>query len=203
MKGLILLFVFLSLNIQAKTKHPIYHRILELQPNLDKKFAMKVSNIIYTCHKENNIDKFLLVAIINQESEFINSARNCSNGLLHEESINKIIDLISRHVYGKDMSYLTNWLNEGVRDDLSNLMIKNCADFGLGQINIKTPDRYPKCNDLIRLKIDYKYNLECACSILSGLKKKYASDEFDWWTRYNSPTREKRDVYRKLVNRWR
>jgi hypothetical protein len=64
MKYLIILLFSLNLyaNINCET-HPIYCRILELKPHINKKYAMKLSNIIYKYKGNNNPNLSLAIAM--------------------------------------------------------------------------------------------------------------------------------------------
>jgi len=86
MKKIIFLLVFTS-NICYGLyidEHPIYTQILKNNPNINSKYAMKVSNAIHKAAKNYKIDKHLLTAIITQESNFNMKAKNCVRGLNEE-----------------------------------------------------------------------------------------------------------------------
>jgi len=70
-------------NIASKCdKHPLYCSILKANPKINKKYAMKLSNVIWKTGVRYNIDRFLIVAIFAQESMFKLNAQNCTYGLL-------------------------------------------------------------------------------------------------------------------------
>lgn len=73
-------------------------------------------------------------------------------------------------------------------------------DYGIGQINHKTIKAFNF--DKQKLLTDLNYSVEAAAIVLSDFKKRYAHKEKDFWTRYNSSNKEKREKYRKLVARY-
>jgi len=73
-------------------------------------------------------------------------------------------------------------------------------DYGVGQINYKTIE-YLKL-DKKRLTTDLSYSVDAAAKVLSNFKKMYGHKEIDFWTRYNSSNKNKRLVYKRLVERY-
>lgn len=79
-------------------------------------------------------------------------------------------------------------------------------DYSIGQINIKTINRYKFDKD--RLLYDLDYAVECSAKVLSDLKKRYSHREKDYWCRYNVGTgkqasiENKCKIYIDLVNRY-
>lgn len=193
----LILFVLVCTPLFAKSNGPIYKRILELQPNIDKNHALVISRELYKCHKKTNIDRFLLVAILNQESKMTLKENNCTQGVLTEEAAVKILENLYEFEYpivGFDYQEKINKLKE--------IHIRVCSDFGVAQINIQTTKRLKVCADVSRLKTDIVYNINCACEVLSELKKDHKKKEPHWWTRYNSSNPEKRKMYQSLVERY-
>jgi len=198
MKILSYLIVFLVLFIldsnSASAAHPIYRRLLELQPSLDKKLAMSISDEIYKCHKRIGVDKFIMTAIYNQESSINYKAKNCLKGILHKSALDEIMSIINKNAVTLD--------EQKLRDDLTHIPFKVCFDLGIGQINVNTALRYKQCTDLKRLITDYKYNISCSCKVLEGFKKRFGHKDKLWWTRYNANNPVKREIYRQLVIRY-
>jgi len=98
---LIFIFVFSIFFTEAtakisKSRHPIYYRLIKLQPKLDKKLALSISNEIYKCHRKIGLDKFLITAIYNQESSMNYKAKNCLKGILEKGALEEIIDIIKK-----------------------------------------------------------------------------------------------------------
>ena len=174
-------------------KHPIYTRLLQLQPKLDKSLAMSISNEIYRCHKKIGLDKYLLVAMYNQESRINYRAKNCQKGILEKEALDKIVSLLNLNENNVFFNV------EKLRKELKQIPLKMCFDLGLSQINVNTALKYEICDDLERLVTDYQYNISCSCKVLEGIQRRYAlRDEF-WWTRYNASSPKKREIYKQLV----
>jgi len=186
-------FFIMNTNVTLAS-HPIYHRLLELQPTLNKKLAMSISDEIYKCHKRINVDKFIITAIYNQESSINYKAKNCLKGILHKSALDEIMSIVDKN------SITIN--EQKLRDDLTHIPLKVCFDLGIGQINVNTALRYKECTDLNRLITDYKYNISCSCKVLEGFKKRFGHKDKLWWTRYNANNPEKREIYRQLVIRY-
>jgi len=179
----------------SEEKHPVYHRLILLQPKLDKKLALSISDEIYKCHKRIGLDKYLITAIYNQESSMNYKAKNCLKGILEKGAMDEIISIIKTN-----SGILVDEMK--LRSDLSNIPLKVCFDLGIGQINVNTALRYPQCADLKRLSTDYKYNIACSCKILEGFKSSLAHKDDLWWTKYNANNPIKREIYRQLVMRY-
>ena len=54
-----------------KNKHPIFHFILNLRPNINKRLAMRYSNSFHRYSKRYDLDPYLLVSIAMQESGIV------------------------------------------------------------------------------------------------------------------------------------
>ena len=67
-------------NINCKRDKILCH-MLRNSPKLDKKYALKVSDIIYKYSKLYKINPFLISAIFSQESRYNNKAINYTTGL--------------------------------------------------------------------------------------------------------------------------
>lgn len=189
---------FIAFRCEAKSNGPIYDRLIVLQPKIDRQLAKSISDEIYTCHKKIGIDKFLLTAIYNQESELSNKAKNCLKGVIEEKALDEIVSVIESNT--KFKKYTLDVAN--LKKDLNNLPLTVCLDLGIGQINVNTALKQEHCSDLKRLVTDFRYNISCSCKVLDSFKKGYSKSEEDWWTRYNSSNPDKRDLYKKLVMRF-
>lgn len=95
---LIYLFLFLSVSCWGAdaVKNPIYNAIITLNKKIDKRDALKYSNIIYKYSKDYKIDPFLVVAISRQESYLnLNSVRQVEHsGIYFDKESNKFIKKI-------------------------------------------------------------------------------------------------------------
>ena len=164
--------------------------MLKLNPDLDKDYALSVSNAIYKCHKDTGIDKYLLVAIYNLESNLDYKQKNCKKSILDDSVIDRIVSFTK----GKPSE------SKKLRKHLKNMVVKACLDLGLGQINVGTAEKYEECSDFNKLKNDWRYNLACSCSILSKLKDDFGELEpYTFWSRYNTYNPVKRLAYEELV----
>lgn len=80
--------------------HKLYCAIVELQPAINKEFAMELSNVLRRKSIEHNTDPYLSIAIAMQESSLLNinrivkleekSEKVCDEFLRCEKTINKI-----------------------------------------------------------------------------------------------------------------
>lgn len=79
-----LIFLFLTMTIQASincAKHPILCQIIGSYPNINKGYALHLSNIIHKYSKNYKLDSRLFTAILRQESAFKLNAKNCLTGI--------------------------------------------------------------------------------------------------------------------------
>ena len=79
--------------------------------------------------------------------------------------------------------------------------VKVCFDFGIGQINWKNLKR--RDVDVAKILSDKHYAVEIAAEMLAEFKDSYAKWDDDYWTRYNSRNMVKRELYKKLVERYK
>lgn len=72
MKILLILLSLFTFNAMAGEcdKHPIYCQIVKNKPKIDKKYAMRLSNVIYKMHKKYHIPTRIFTAILRQESGY-------------------------------------------------------------------------------------------------------------------------------------
>ncbi len=122
----------------------------------------------------------IFTAILMQESGYQLEAKGCHTGILYE--LNGIID------EQKDGMALIRF--EG----------KVCSDFGISQIYFKTAKSFKF--DINLLLFDLRYSVESGAIVLADFKKRYSHREINWWTRYNSSSKTKRSIYKKLVERY-
>jgi len=159
-------------------KHPIYCQIINNRTSksgktsINKRYAMKLSNIIHKAAIKYKIPANIYTAILMQESRYSLKAKGCHSGL-RQETIDNKVQLIETRI---------------------------CSDFGISQIYYKTARRYKL--DIHLLTTDLQYSIEAGAKVLSGFKKRYSKRETDWWTRYNASSRVKRKIYKELVERF-
>jgi hypothetical protein len=172
-------------------KHKIYCNITKNKPNINKSYAMEISNIIYRRAKHYKIDPILVSAIFMQESSYNHKAINCTAGVV-----------IEREVCEPRIT-LGMYISQEMCDKINNapLEAKVCTDFGIGQIYYKTVYTYGF--DLYRITNDLEYSIEYSLRVLNAFKKRYADKEKYWWTRYNASSPSKRELYRKRVERYK
>lgn len=76
----------------------------------------------------------------------------------------------------------------------------NGCDFGVSQINWKTAK---KMNISIpRLLTDLEYSIISGARVLADFKRMYGKTDKEYWTRFHSPTLERREGYKQLVMRF-
>lgn len=62
-------------------RHPIYCQIIKNKPIIDKRHAMKISNIIHKYSRYYQVPAKIYTAILMQESGYNLKAKNCTTGL--------------------------------------------------------------------------------------------------------------------------
>lgn len=78
---------------------------------------------------------------------------------------------------------------------------KKRCDYCMMQINDKTAENFGW--DIELLTSDIKYCVEAGATVLKDFKKRYHKTEpDDFWTRYNSSHPEKREKYKRNVEKW-
>lgn len=208
MKLYFLLLFFLCSNVFAKVnceKHPIYCQIKNNKPGIEKKYAMKLSNLIYKMHKKHHIPTRIFTAILMQESGYSLKARGCHSGLYidnqyMDEELQKCLNPTKEKTNKKtyDAEICLNKINP-YREK------KICTDFGIGQIYYKTAKRFGI--DINKLNKDLEYSVEAGAIVLKNFMEKFEAKDNDWWVRYNCGTKgtTQRDtcrIYKKLVERY-
>jgi len=63
------------------SKHPIHCQIVENHPTINKRYARKLSNMIYRAARKHRVPADLFTAILMQESQYKQSAKGCVKGL--------------------------------------------------------------------------------------------------------------------------
>lgn len=205
MKHFLIILIFCFSYVFAKDldlspkKHPILSKMFELQPKLELKTAMQISNAIHRCAKQIGIDKFLLTAIYNQESSFKVDAVNSRRGYLDENSVMLIVQELIQHNLVSD---LTDENIKNIKNAINQKVVQVNSDFGISQINYKNMLRLEYCSDKTKILNDYKYSIQCSCNILKSLKRRYEKNEKLWWTRYHSNNSYLRSQYYNAVSRF-
>lgn len=210
MKTLIILFLF-SFNTYAANcqKHPIYCQIVKNKPKINKKYAMRLSNIIYKMHRKYHIPSRVFTAILMQESRYKLNAKGCHSGYrketqteqmsrcLHKSNKDKYILVLDKDKYA--------FLDRCLADKVKLIESRICTDFGITQIYYKTAKRWKF--DINKLTTDLEYSVEAGAKVLHDIMERFEAKDNDYWVRYNCGFRSttKRDtcqIYKKLVKRY-
>jgi hypothetical protein len=185
---MLIMLAFISKDAEAKVncdKHPIFCQIKKNNKKIDKKYAMKLSNIIYKATRTYHIPPRIFTAILAQESQYSLQAKGCHRGIVYIPR-----PPMSDIEYADHNTEVTATYQE----------VKVCSDFGIGQIYFKTAKGYGFNIDL--LVSDLNYSVNAAAKVLADFQKRYEAKEVDWWTRYNARSKTKRQIYKTLVERY-
>lgn len=183
------------------SKHPIYCQIVRNSPKINKKYAMRLSNVIYKYTRKYNLDKTIFTAILAQESMYRLDAINCHKGIRWDEAFKA--KTVGMEVFNKCLDKAeigTKEFVNCVNDSHEYTKTTVCSDFGIGQIYYKTVEGYGF--ELDKLMEDLDYSVKAAAQVLHDFKKRYGKRESDYWTRYNASSKEKREIYKHLVVRY-
>jgi hypothetical protein len=177
-------------------KHPIYCQIVKNNNHLDREYAMDLSNVIHNMALKYNFNARLFTAILMQESAYNVKAVGC-----HFKKVNisywEYFEKLSRCDYNTKTSKQFTRCADGIPKKVKQ---KVCTDFGIGQINEKTIQHYEF--DINSLLYDLEYSVEAAAIVLKDFQTRYQNKEWNWWTRYNASSNDKREIYRLLVSRY-
>jgi len=156
-------------------KNPLFCQICQFNPTIDKKWAMKLSNLLHKYGKAYDIDPWRSLAIAMQESSLKEQSRR--------RKVLVYYDVCKKNHCKKKYKYV-----EGV------------SDIGLFQFHVNTII-YNKINPL-RLASDLDYTVQQHFLLLS--KKQQQCDHLgkESWACYHSKNKKYRDKYVKLVNRY-
>ena len=168
---IVLVCILLCFSAWGK-EHPIYDQILRNKPKINKKYAMKLSNVIHKMSVKYKIPKEIYTAILAQESEYVLNSKNCFKGYVELKN-------------GEDIQYTETRL---------------CTDYGISQMNYRNIEKMKL--DIHLLLTDLEYSVEQGAKVLRWAMLKYKDKEDDWYTRYHSGTRVLRDIYKPLVDRY-
>ena len=166
------------------SKHKIYCSIVHLQPKVDKKYAMKLSNEIYKYSKIYKISWKRSLAILMQETSIIKGLNNVQKGLVkkticHAEAFS-VEDSTCETIY-----------------EVQNLI----TDIGPWQFSVHTVLLYSMNPE--RVEKDLAYSTEWHFKILrkklKACGKKYPDTA---WACYNTASPTKHKIYVQLVDRY-
>lgn len=156
--------------------HPIFCKIKKLQPTMSNERAMKLSNLIYKGALKHGTDPMITVAILNQESSFIDQ---------HTWKIDRDVKRECDH----------NSCKEIIKE------VHTVKDMTIAQINIFTAAEYDFDLDKLFSK-DVEYALECHFEILEDKIKMCSHLGDEAWSCYHSATPKHRLKYVELVSRY-
>jgi len=211
MKYLFLLLL-LSTYTYGATKHPIFNQIIKNSPKIDRKYAMKLSNIIYKMRIKYHIPSRIFTAILRQESNYSLKAKGCHGGMRELTGSEKLTIDIKCSAWEKKYINNIEWSVSPERynrvcvaNRYPKIETKVCNDFGISQINYRTARRFDI--DIDRLTNDLEYSVEAGAIVLSEFMKRYEARDNEWYLRYNCGSRSttKRDtcqIYKKLISRY-
>jgi len=159
-------------------QHPTYCAIIKLNPKINKAFAMELSNEIYRKSIEYNVDKYRVIAIMQQESNTQMDAYNTkTTSTVHKEC------------------------DEWKTCVITEVTVRKITDFGLFQFHINTVKRHNL--DVQRIMTDMPFVVDFAVKMIA---KKINMCKDKWpktpWACYNSATKGPHEKYVKLVNRY-
>lgn len=78
-----------------------------------------------------------------------------------------------------------------------NAVNRRSKDYGIAQINHKTIESFGF--DKQRLLTDLEYSVKAGAIVLADFKRMYGKREKNYWSRYNSSNKDKRQEYEILV----
>ena len=162
-------------SVQFSERNPIYCSILTINKDVDKDFAMKLSNYIYKYSSKYNQDPYRTVSIIAQESMFKNIHRKHTVLEIYEECVEEVCVEYVRKVRGY-------------------------TDIGLYQFHAATIEAYGL--DVLRLRDDIEYATEQHFLLMKDKLRECSYLKEEAWTCYHSATEKHRIKYKKLVNRF-
>lgn len=207
---LILLVTMILVNLARANdcnKHPIFCQIVKNKKNIDKEYALKLSNVIYKVSKDYHIPPRLFTAILMQESGYTLATTHKYKGLRKltgPEARAEVIMCRINNTTKKDILIYDKYIYclENIKKFKETIVI---TDFGISQIWYKTAKAFDF--DVKLLITDLKYSVKAGAIVLADFKKRYESRENDWWTRYNcgnkgNTTRDTCQFYKKLVERY-
>jgi len=186
----------ISINGNAKTVldcnvHKIYCKIVELQPAVDKDWALKLSNLLYEKSKELSVDGIILdpfrsVAIAMQESSLQNSVRKTQ------------VLLVSDSCHGLNNHHLVAKYNKTCVK--TSKYVKGYTDIGVFQFHVGTIKGYGF--DPLKLLYSLDYAVESHLLVLRDKMKTCKHLGKDSWSCYHSTTDSLRNKYVKMVNKY-
>ena len=176
MKYVILFFILFSTSAAAAapdcTRHPIYCKIVEINPSIDRGFAMELSNIIYRAAILYKIDPMISVAIAAQES----GIRNINREAIGVYPVCEVHAHVPCHTF------------------------RTITDVGIFQIHVKTAENYGM--DIFKLLNSVEYQVVSHMKILKQKLKLCADLGDEAYSCYHSKTPKYRKAYVKHIKKY-
>jgi len=158
------------------SKHKIYCKIVELRPNIDKKWAMKFSNIIYVKAKAYKMDPLRSVAIAMQESSL-------------------------RQINRKQAVLVPNEVCDDMGEcETSYAIVSGYSDISIWMFHVRTLKSFSIDPSLAQSSLEYA--TEKHFEILKHKIKACKRLGKEAWSCYHSATPRHRKKYLQLVNRF-
>lgn len=158
--------------------HKIYCAIVELRPNIDKDFAMQLSNVIHVESKKYRVDPYRVVAIMYQESGIVTHALNKKYDKRVIKECDDNLDCVTTIV---ETSTVT--------------------DYGLFQFHRRTMEIHDL--DVHTVMNNWRFTVRFAIQMIADkirmCKRLWPTTA---WACYNSATPGKHEEYVEDVNRW-
>jgi len=185
-------FSIASANAVVVTKtdcklHPLYCKMLELQPKVNRKWAMRFSNLLLKYGKQYHMDPWRSLAIAMQET----SLRN----------IHRAHTII---IFGQTCHSIKIKQKKGYRYQKkcrpSYHLVKGYSDLTIFQFHLHTILAHHL--DPLKLHTDLAYAVKSHYELLKLKIKRCENLGKDAWSCYHSKTPFRRERYVKLVNRY-
>lgn len=158
------------------SKHRIYCRILELQPNVDHSWAMEFSNILHRKSKKYNLDPMLSIAIAMQETSL--------------RPIDRTQKVITFKVFTRP---------DGTQD-MDYEIVHGVTDVSIWQFHVETIIAYKE--DPVMIKTDLEYATDFHFRLMRDKIHMCRHLDDEAWTCYHSATERLRERYKKDVQRY-
>lgn len=156
--------------------HALYCKIIELQPNADPMWAMKLSNSLIRHAKKHEMDPWLSLAIAMQESGLRNKHRKTKSIIFKEKC------------------------NQAGKCKKTHEIVHGNSDIGVFQFHVNTIIN--KDIDPVLLTEDMDYMVDWHFRFLKEKKNMCQHLGVEWWGCYHSRTPELHSRYIRKVSRY-
>jgi hypothetical protein len=178
------------------SSNPVFCQIIKNEPTINKNYALRLSNIISKVSKQYGIPAKIFTAILMQESRYKLEAKGCHVGIRSLNTLELVEELAACVKKPNIVKYSRCMFATKEKTKVDRV----CSDLGISQIYVRTAEKFNF--DLYSLTNDLEYSVEAGAIVLADFHKRYANKETTWWTRYNSSSPDKRDLYKKMVERY-